>query len=132
MGNLLGKLFGSQKPTWVQGLGTYVEKIGTNCRMLLKAKAGENLSPHLDYNNITSKAVFRLGRSELRVKDLEQGRCFDLKKSLTVGRDSSNNIVFNDPTVSARHMSITQISQSPPRYLVRDLGSTNGTYALKI
>jgi S1-C subfamily serine protease len=44
---------------------------------------------------------------------------------ITIGRDPSNNVVIDDPTVSARHASITKSSTG---YGLTDLGSTNGTW----
>jgi pSer/pThr/pTyr-binding forkhead associated (FHA) protein len=43
---------------------------------------------------------------------------------IKIGRASSNDIVIDDPTVSAEHASLTK---SPSGYRLRDLGSTNGT-----
>jgi pSer/pThr/pTyr-binding forkhead associated (FHA) protein len=43
---------------------------------------------------------------------------------ITIGRDPSNNVVIDDPTVSARRASITKSSTG---YGLTDLGSTNGT-----
>jgi pSer/pThr/pTyr-binding forkhead associated (FHA) protein len=43
---------------------------------------------------------------------------------IKIGRASSNDIVIEDPTVSAEHASLTK---SPSGYRLRDLGSTNGT-----
>ena len=45
---------------------------------------------------------------------------------IRIGRASSNDIVIDDPTVSAEHASLTK---SPSGYRLRDLGSTNGTQA---
>src|SRR5438552_1527547 len=42
----------------------------------------------------------------------------------TIGRDPSNNVVIDDPTVSARHASLTR---SLTGYGLTDMGSTNGT-----
>ena len=42
-----------------------------------------------------------------------------------IGRAPSNDIVIDDPTVSAEHASLTK---SPSGYRLRDLGSTNGTH----
>ncbi|MBX7149102.1 sigma 54-interacting transcriptional regulator [bacterium] len=47
------------------------------------------------------------------------------KKELTIGKKSDNDIVINDKTVSRNHMKIEATSDS---YLLRDLGSTNGTF----
>ena len=45
---------------------------------------------------------------------------------ITIGRDPSNVIVFENPVVSARHAKIVRNAQGG--LLVQDLGSTNGTY----
>ena len=42
---------------------------------------------------------------------------------IRIGRAPSNDIVIDDPTVSAQHASLTK---SPSGYRLRDLGSTNG------
>ena len=47
---------------------------------------------------------------------------------ITVGRQGDNTIVVHDTNVSRRHLSIVQVG---PRYLAKDLGSTNGTYVNK-
>lgn len=44
---------------------------------------------------------------------------------ITIGRESGNDIVVNDPEVSRRH---AQITFQGGRFLVEDLGSTNGTF----
>jgi enamine deaminase RidA (YjgF/YER057c/UK114 family) len=46
-----------------------------------------------------------------------------------IGSDPSSNIVLNDPTVSRRHC---EIRFTPTGYLLRDLGSTNGTFIFGI
>ena len=43
---------------------------------------------------------------------------------VTIGRSPSNDVVIDDPTVSAQHASLTK---SPSGYRLKDLGSTNGT-----
>jgi DNA-binding NtrC family response regulator len=43
----------------------------------------------------------------------------------TLGRDAGNTVKLNDPTVSGRHGRIERKAQG---YIVRDLGSRNGTY----
>jgi pSer/pThr/pTyr-binding forkhead associated (FHA) protein len=43
---------------------------------------------------------------------------------ITIGRAPSNDVVIDDPTVSAQHASLTK---SASGYRLRDLGSTNGT-----
>lgn len=56
----------------------------------------------------------------------EAGRRYILDKPLmTIGRVEGNDIVINDTRVSRRH---AHICQEEFRYLVEDLGSTNGTW----
>jgi predicted component of type VI protein secretion system len=43
----------------------------------------------------------------------------------TVGRESINEIVFDDAEISRRHVRVTQLAG---RYIIEDLGSTNGTF----
>jgi pSer/pThr/pTyr-binding forkhead associated (FHA) protein len=43
---------------------------------------------------------------------------------IIIGRAPSNDVVIDDPTVSAQHALLTK---SPSGYRVRDVGSTNGT-----
>jgi hypothetical protein len=43
---------------------------------------------------------------------------------ITIGRAPSNDVVIDDPTVSAQHASLTK---TPSGYRLKDLGSTNGT-----
>lgn len=47
------------------------------------------------------------------------------KGSLTIGRDTSNNLVIDDPAVSRRH---ARLHYENNAYWVEDLGSLNGTY----
>ena len=48
-----------------------------------------------------------------------------MKESATsVGRSSSNDIVFDDPLVSSHH---AQIYYEERRFWIEDVGSTNGT-----
>jgi len=44
---------------------------------------------------------------------------------ITLGRESSNDVVLTDPEASRNH---AQISFQAGRYVVEDLGSTNGTF----
>jgi pSer/pThr/pTyr-binding forkhead associated (FHA) protein len=43
---------------------------------------------------------------------------------ITIGRVPSNDVVIDDPTVSAQHASLTKL---PSGYRLKDLGSSNGT-----
>jgi len=47
-------------------------------------------------------------------------------KTLTIGRDVSNNIVLNDTMVSRHHAQIIELGEGQVQ--IKDLGSTNGTY----
>jgi pSer/pThr/pTyr-binding forkhead associated (FHA) protein len=59
------------------------------------------------------------------VRDPQKGATFPLQEAATtVGRSSSNDIVFDDPLVSSRH---AQISYEDGRFWIEDLKSTNGT-----
>jgi len=54
------------------------------------------------------------------------GTVFALEgEQLTIGRDSSNEIAINDAEVSRRHARLTF---QGGKYVIEDLGSTNGTY----
>ena len=44
---------------------------------------------------------------------------------LTVGRDSTNEIVINDAEISRRH---SRLTFQGGKYVIEDLGSTNGTF----
>jgi hypothetical protein len=44
---------------------------------------------------------------------------------LTIGRDSSNAVAINDPEVSRKH---SRLSFQGGKYVLEDLGSTNGTF----
>ena len=50
---------------------------------------------------------------------------FGEKRQLTIGRDASNDIVLDNPTVSRYHAQVERMGQ---RYRVRDLRSSNGTF----
>ena len=54
------------------------------------------------------------------------GAVFNLGgEQLTVGRDSTNDIVINDAEISRRHARLTF---QGGKYVLEDLGSTNGTF----
>ena len=46
-------------------------------------------------------------------------------EQLTIGRDSSNGVAINDAEVSRRH---SRLSFQGGKYVIEDLGSTNGTF----
>jgi len=54
-----------------------------------------------------------------------QGMTFPLGKGLTIGRAPDADVVVPDPQVSGRHAWVGPVDQ---RLLLRDLGSTNGTF----
>jgi pSer/pThr/pTyr-binding forkhead associated (FHA) protein len=57
-----------------------------------------------------------------------KGRTFELgKKTLFVGRSSSNDIQINDPTVSRKHLKVYSGSELR-MFFIEDLNSTNGTF----
>jgi len=56
----------------------------------------------------------------------ELGNTFELTEAeITIGRDTNNTIVVNDPEVSRKHARL--LSQAGG-YVIEDLGSTNGTF----
>lgn len=55
---------------------------------------------------------------------VETGNRYEIENDATVGRDVSNDIVIDDPSVSLIHC---QISIDNRRAFIKDLGSTNGT-----
>jgi hypothetical protein len=62
----------------------------------------------------------------LRVlKGLPAGGLYPLEGELSVGRGKGVNVVLADPSVSRRHATIALVDGLP---VVRDLGSTNGTF----
>ena len=56
---------------------------------------------------------------------LKVGAEFPLAGPVALGRDDVNGIVLADPSVSGRHASIEPAARG---WLVRDLGSMNGTF----
>jgi len=57
--------------------------------------------------------------------DAELGRKFELAGGATIGRDPSNTIAVESDLVSRRHAEIAARAEAR---IIRDLGSTNGTY----
>ena len=60
----------------------------------------------------------------LTVQQTGQGHSLS-KSYITIGRVQSNDIILNDADVSRQHFSLTWDGQ---QYVVKDLGSTNGTF----
>ncbi|MCS7016505.1 MAG: HD domain-containing protein [Gemmatales bacterium] len=54
-----------------------------------------------------------------------EGQFWESTETLRVGRLEGQEVVINDPSVSRRHAEIHYTNQG---WMVRDLGSTNGTY----
>jgi len=59
------------------------------------------------------------------LSEVKRGTSFDLKKKIyTCGRNDDSDIVLNDTSISTNHC---EFMKSDDNYIVRDLGSTNGT-----
>ncbi|MCB2184922.1 MAG: FHA domain-containing protein [Deltaproteobacteria bacterium] len=65
-----------------------------------------------------AKLIFTSADSKGKTLDLEQ------KEVLVVGRDPSCDLTLDHPDVSRRH---AELRRTPQGYLIKDLGSTNGT-----
>lgn len=57
--------------------------------------------------------------------NLKKGEVYPLAESIMIGREEGNDIVIKESHVSGHHAIITRHG---PRWQIRDLGSTNGTY----
>lgn len=64
-------------------------------------------------------------RFEIWHKDTKQSELILDKKLIKIGRDFDNDVCLDDLSVSRHHAEIEQIDD---KYLIRDLGSKNGTY----
>src|ERR1044071_341144 len=58
------------------------------------------------------------------VAGVDRGKSLELSEEVTVGKDPSASLVLDDPTVSRMHFTIRPCADG---WLLRDLGSTNGT-----
>ncbi len=57
---------------------------------------------------------------------VDSSKIFSIEKSLvTIGRNSDNDLVLNDPHISRKH---AELCFSEGRFLIRDLDSTGGTF----
>jgi len=67
----------------------------------------------------------RGGAARLRITERGRERAVAVDADVvTVGKDAANDLVLDDPFVSARHL---RLERRDGRWRVRDLGSTNGT-----
>ena len=55
------------------------------------------------------------------------GRAVQLRKTVVIGTDPGCDLVLSDPRVSRRHLEISLAGEPATGFLVRDLGSRNGT-----
>lgn len=69
------------------------------------------------------KLLNRLDSLPYRVRD-----SYSLGDTLSLGRNSENDVVIKDPFVSKRHMRIVKDEEE---YFIEDLGSSNGTFVNK-
>lgn len=69
------------------------------------------------------------GKAKLIVSSGEETREYDLPALTTLGRHPDNTIQIFDPVVSKRHAEIHRLPGGT--YLLKDLGSRNGTYIRK-
>jgi pSer/pThr/pTyr-binding forkhead associated (FHA) protein len=103
-----------------------------NCGHQLQEDATLSLSP-VEVEDETSEEIFQPaeelepGQALLVVKrGANAGSTFLIDKDLTTaGRHPESDIFLDDVTVSRRH---AEVRRAEGRFLVRDLGSLNGTY----
>ena len=65
------------------------------------------------------------GKYILLIEDGGEGKWFNLKKSISIGRDETNTISFNTPQISASH-ALVKVEED--KVFIYDLQSTNGTF----
>lgn len=133
MANWKGFLEGFMKKEGVnfeKGLGTYVEQLNSSRKLILEGKPGLKLGETITCT-VPETATIGVGNSQIHIKDLNP--LFKNNNCLYVGRSTNNHVVLpNDPCVSRNHARVTKLNTYPPTYHVADLGSTNGTYVLKV
>lgn len=69
-----------------------------------------------------------MGRWRIRLRGIgpqTEGKHWDSDQQLRIGRLENMEIVLNDPSISRRHAEVVTTEQG---WVVRDLGSTNGTF----
>jgi len=85
----------------------------------------------LIYLDIKGVATLKSARSYLKLIVMKEYLPFQVNdmyavnKSIIMGRKQGNDIVINDPYMSSEHLKITV---SGKRFMLTDLGSSNGTY----
>lgn len=80
-----------------------------------------------DFDNVAvSASDLHSGRGLLVVRSgAQSGARYSLDSETSIGRHPDSTICLDDVTVSRRH---AQINLKDGKYIVRDLGSLNGTY----
>jgi hypothetical protein len=73
---------------------------------------------------VAEPALLRLQVLEAGSSALEPGSVLALSEGATLGRAERASVVIADPTVSAEH---ARLQRQGVRWMVADLGSTNGT-----
>jgi ABC transport system ATP-binding/permease protein len=96
-----------------------------------RAVAGRSSLQHGDILRIDSRepgmmvSITYLSPSEMQTGLQVQAIQFGQKEKLTFGRDSSNDVVLDMPTISRYHAQVEKVGK---RYFATDLQSANGTF----
>src|SRR5512146_2394604 len=97
-------------------------------RVLFRESAGEDDTPTRIAGGTSLRSAGEVPYSSamrLRVRERGRERVFTIDgDAVIVGKDRANDVVLDDPFVSARHV---RLEQRRGRWRIRDLGSTNGT-----
>ena len=92
------------------------------------------LTCHTRMESLGTQVIVRDGQHQIRmhrsvvhvVAGPDSGRTVECASSrVTIGTQASNDLVLSDDTVSGHH---AEVKKRGERYIVRDLGSTNGTW----
>ncbi|MFZ5469997.1 MAG: sigma 54-interacting transcriptional regulator [Myxococcota bacterium] len=76
----------------------------------------------------TRAKLDRLGTQEYHlvlINTDKAGTAYPLENTLRIGKATDNDVVIDHPTVSRNHL---EVRRQGDRFLVQDLGSTNGTF----